>query len=45
MTCLNCEHCIPDDVNPETLDVIFWCDFHDTEISTFNNCKDFIKVR
>lgn len=45
MTCLNCEFCIPEDVDPETLDTIFCCDVYNTEIKTFCTCDDFVRLR
>ena len=41
MTCFSCKYCEPDDVDPETLDVIFWCNLQHKEVNPISCCFDF----
>lgn len=40
--CSNCAHASPDDICPETLDVIFWCTCHCFETFGSSTCSEFL---
>ena len=39
--CFSCKFCEPDDVDPETLNVTFWCDLHYKAVNPSSYCSDF----
>lgn len=40
--CNNCAHCEPDDICPETLDTIFWCNLHCTSTFGSDVCSEYL---
>lgn len=43
MKCISCEYCLPDDVDPETLNVTYFCLWHKKEVNPKNHCTYFRK--
>lgn len=42
MKCLSCKYCVPDDIDPETLNVTFFCELHKKGVNPISYCFDFI---
>lgn len=41
MKCLNCEYCYPDDIDPETLNVTYFCIRYQKEVNPISYCFEF----
>lgn len=42
MKCRFCEYCVPDELNPETLNVTYFCLFKQTEIHPESYCLCYV---
>lgn len=41
MKCKSCEYCVPDDIDPETLNVTYWCLRQQKEVNPISYCFEF----
>ena len=42
-SCEYCAHCEPDEIDYETLDVIFWCSLHCFSTFGSSTCSEFLR--
>lgn len=41
MKCISCEYCVADDIDPETLNVTYYCLLHQKEVYPISHCLEF----